>query len=191
MEGLQISQHAKERYAERIMNKTDKTEIAAYVNTHEEKIQTDISKMIEFGSKIYEGNTSNQTKTSYVVVYLNGTWVVLVDPKQNKVITLYTVDLMVGKEFNDTYMTLIKDKIESLKNDISSTVNKLEGNNKDLKESIDEEENEYKNLKKELNRIQERMEVEKQMIESNNAAILAEKEKMKTFINGFLKRKVL
>ena len=191
MEGLQISQHAKERYAERIMNKTDKTEIAAYVNTHEEKIQTDISKMIEFGSKIYEGNTSNQTKTAYVVVYLNGTWVVLVDPKQNKVITLYTVDLMVGKEINDTYMTLIKDKIESLKNDISSTVNKLEGNNKDLKESIDEEENEYKNLKKELNRIQERMEVEKQMIESNNAAILAEKEKMKTFINGFLKRKVL
>lgn len=188
---LQISQHAKERYAERIMDKNDKTEIALFINTHEDKILNDISKMIEFGTKIYEGPTSNQTKSAYVVVYLNGTWVVIVDPKPNKVITLYTVDLMVGKDFNDMYMGLIKDKINNIKATINTNVKKLEQNNTDLKNSIADEEEEYKKLKKEMNRIQERMEVEKQMIESNNSAIIAEKDKMKSFINDFLKRKVL
>ena len=189
---LQISQHAKERYAERIMDKTDKTEMAAFINTHEEKIFNDISKMIEFGSKIYEGATTNQqSKAKYIVVYLNGTWVVLIDPKTNTVITLYTVDLMVGKDFNDMYMDLIKDKINSLKDSINQTVDSLNKSNNDIKTSIVEEEEEVKNLRKELNRLQDRIEVQRQMIESNNLAIAAEKEKMKDFINNFLKRKVL
>ena len=187
-----ISQHAKERYAERIMDKSDKIDINNFINTHADKIQTDISKMIEFGSKIYEGKTHNpQHKADNVAVYLNGTWIVILDAKSNKVITLYTVDLMVGKEFNDIYLDMIKERIAKIKEDIKNNTDKFKNDNKAIEDSINEESVELKRLKSEVNRLTERIEAEKEMISANKASISAEEDKLRDFINDFLKEKVL
>ena len=42
-----ITEHAKQRYAERIMDRDNKIDIAVYINQNEEKIRQDILKMIK------------------------------------------------------------------------------------------------------------------------------------------------
>ena len=57
-----ISQHAKERYAERIMDKTHPTDVHIYINDNENKIITNINKMIEFGELIHSGKNEDNNK---------------------------------------------------------------------------------------------------------------------------------
>ena len=108
---MDISLHAKERYAQRIMDKDDKTDVAVYINNHNEDIEVAIGKMIEYGELIYTGVSTSKYNNSIVDVYLKDTWVVIVDNKKNKVITLYSIDLGVGKEFNEMYMSKLLDRL--------------------------------------------------------------------------------
>ena len=98
-----ISKHAEERYAERIMERDTKGDIAVFINEHKEKISTDINKMIEFGKKIYSGKSpqlsqKNNNKPYIVDIYLNGYWVIIVGKENNTVITLYNIDLQVDQK---------------------------------------------------------------------------------------------
>ena len=81
---IKISNHASQRYAERIMSKED-TDVQRFMVTHEQKIHDDIEKLIEYGQIIYSGKQKTRDgKTNNVDVYLNGTWVVLVDAKKKQ-----------------------------------------------------------------------------------------------------------
>lgn len=59
LKSLHISNHAKERYAERNMHAT-KLEVPMFVDKYDTKIQDDISKMVEYGELIYTGNNPAQ-----------------------------------------------------------------------------------------------------------------------------------
>ena len=50
---ITISKHAKERYAERIMDRDNKTDVAVFLRDHDDKIQNDIEKMLEYGTLLY------------------------------------------------------------------------------------------------------------------------------------------
>ena len=47
-----VSKHARERYAERIMDK-DGTDVATFAIKNEKKILDDIDKMVEYGELLY------------------------------------------------------------------------------------------------------------------------------------------
>lgn len=111
MNEITISQHALERYAERIMDRDNKTDIAVFLRDHKEKAETDIKKMIEFGEWLYTGISTTNYNKAIVDVYLNGTWVLILDNKSKKVITLYAIDLGLGKEFNEAYIQKLKEKL--------------------------------------------------------------------------------
>ena len=56
---MNITKHAMQRYAERIMEKEDTTDVLVFIEQHKEKIEEDISKMIEYGELIYTGKNLN------------------------------------------------------------------------------------------------------------------------------------
>lgn len=169
---LKLTQHAKERYARRIMNREEKLDIAVFVAQHEDKIFNDISKMVEYGEQIYEGPSISEYNREPVTVILNGSWILILDKKTSKVVTLYKIDLGLGKEFNDSYISKLKEKLENSKKQFEETsreldetitvykdclaqneaviddyrriINELEAQNKNYKEIIDyEETNKY------------------------------------------------
>ena len=107
-----ISAHAKQRYAERIMGKEDTVEINRFITLNEDKIKTDINKMIEYGELIYRGKSAaKNSKGNMLDVYLQNCWVVLVDKSSEIVVTLYKIDLELGDEFNKTYMSKMLEKL--------------------------------------------------------------------------------
>lgn len=107
-----ISRHAQERYSERIMGKDDTVEINRFITLNEDKIKTDINKMIEYGELIYRGKSAaKNSKGNMLDVYLQNCWVVLVDKSSGVVVTLYKIDLELGDEFNKTYISKMLEKL--------------------------------------------------------------------------------
>lgn len=146
---LQISQHARERYAERIKEK-DERDIPTYVAQNKERIESDINKMVQYGEIIYQGSLKDK---NIVNVILNGTWVVLTDKDNQKVITLYKIDFHLGEEFNKNFISLQLEKIcEAKKNyeEIVEKVNKDKEQYKRLIEDNTQEINEIKSVIKAL-----------------------------------------
>ena len=115
-----VSKHAKERYAERIMNKEDLWDINYFVNQNEEKIIKDITKMLEYGEVIYSGKQKdNKGRENTVDVYRKDCWILLVDKCTKNVITLYKVDLGCGDDFNVEYVTRMVEKIHTAMDNVS------------------------------------------------------------------------
>lgn len=110
---FKISKHAKERYSERIIGNSDANSINRFIVENEEKIKTDINKMITYGDCIYIGKQSQKDgKGNVLNVYLKDTWVVLVDIKAEVVVTLYKIDLGCGDEFNLQYVSKMREKLD-------------------------------------------------------------------------------
>lgn len=149
-----ISKHAKERYAERIMEKDSILEINTFIVQNEDKIINDINKMIHYGQLIYTGKQTQKDGRSYnVEVFLNGLWIVIVDEKSKNVITLYKIDLGVDDEFNQEYVNRMMDKFNAAKENLEVITSKIDKENDSYKTMIEqniEQINEYKSYIKNL-----------------------------------------
>ena len=110
-----ISKHAKQRYAERIMDKDELVEVNIFIARNEEKINNDILKMIEYGEIIYEGESLNLNNKRNTLVCLSGTWVLILDAQSYNVITLYKIDLGLEEAFNKEYVSRMVEKINDEK----------------------------------------------------------------------------
>lgn len=116
-----ISKHAKERYAERIMDRDSKTDVAVFLRDHDDKIQHDIEKMLEYGTLLYEGQSFRDPKKT-VGVTLSGAWVLIWDTREFVVITLYCIDLGVGEEVNQSFIKNAVEQIQAAKTQYADTV---------------------------------------------------------------------
>lgn len=149
-----ISNHAKNRYAERILNKDDNNEIQRFITENDEKIKTDINKMISYGEVIFTGKQSQKDgKGNVVSVYLKDTWVILVDTKNENVITLYRVDLGCGDDFNNQYVSKMMDKLNESKDALMTTKIEVETESNMYKDMIADAQvqiNQYKGFIKNL-----------------------------------------
>ena len=85
------------------MARDNPTDVAVFIRDHEDKIQNDIEKMLEYGTLLYEGPSSKDMNRP-IGVTLNGSWVVIWDTKEFVVITLYCIDLGVGKDVNEAFI---------------------------------------------------------------------------------------
>ena len=149
-----VSKHAKERYAERIMERATNNEIQTFVVQNEEKIIGDINKMIQYGELIYTGKQAQKDGRTYnVEVYLNGLWVVITDIKSKNVITLYKIDLGVDEEFNQEYVNRMMNKFNAAKENLEHVTLEVEKENDSYKTIIEQNVsliNEYKGYIKNL-----------------------------------------
>jgi len=153
-ENCSISKHAKERYTERILNKCDSNEIQLFIIQNEDKIQVDINKMIAYGELIYSGKQCGKNNNSNVInVYRKDMWIILLDVKNNTVITLYKIDLGCGEDFNSEYMTRMLKKLSKSQSDLSKTENRVAEEStlyKELMEQNNLQINEYRTYIKNL-----------------------------------------
>ena len=157
-----LTKHAKERYAQRIMDRDNKTDVAVFIAQHEEKIQQDIEKMIGYGTVLYEGVSTSIANNSIVTVILNGHWVLIIDPKKNTVITLFEIDLGLGKEFNDSYIQKIREKLDEATAEYERVATAIDNETKSYQEKlnenlalIDEYKKNIKSLEKQNSNLQE------------------------------------
>ena len=115
LENIKISNHARERYSLRIMDKESKSDIAVFMAQHEQKIKEDIFKMIQYGTLLYSGKSVSEFNKQPVDIFLNGTWVIIVDIAKCNVVTLYSIDLGLGQDFNKQYIEKLMDKLNAAK----------------------------------------------------------------------------
>lgn len=153
---MQVSDHAQRRYAERIMDRDTKADVAVYVSANKDKINNDINKMVEYGTLIYSGKM--EKNNNIVNVYIKDTWIVLVDPGSKRVITLYSIDLGVGNLFNEEYIGRLMHKLESAKADYEAKNAELQELIQELREQQEENKEkitEYRRLANELEKANE------------------------------------
>ena len=164
MDKMVITKHAMSRYAERIAGRDELIDINIYIAQNEDKIVEDINKMCEHSELIYTGKVGNRDNNP-VNVYLSGTWILLTDLTETKVITLYKVEFNVGEDFNKQFIQKILDKLaedkkvleekraeinteksayeqiikdnEDMINEYRGTIKMLERNNADYREAIE------------------------------------------------------
>lgn len=150
-----ISAHAKTRYAERIMGKED-IDVNRFVTLNEDKIKTDINKMINFGELIYSGRQSHKdNKGNIVNVYLRDCWVVLVDSRAKNVITLYKIDLGLDDEFNKAYISKMMEKLNANKEVLESVQQQVQAESNTYREMISDAETQIKEYRGMIKNLEE------------------------------------
>lgn len=151
---MAITKHAMTRYAERIAGRDELIDINIYIAQNEEKIVEDINKMYEYSSFIYSGRVGNRDNNP-VNVYLSGTWVILTDLNNTKVITLYKVEFNIGEDFNKQFITKTLEKLESDKKNLEEQRGKIKEEKTAYEQIVkdnDDQINEYRGIIKMLER---------------------------------------
>lgn len=169
IEDLIITEHAKKRFAERIMEKDSALDISKFILEHQSEIQERIEKMIKFGTSIYKGKLRDYNITE---IFINGSWAIILDKDLRKVITLYKVDLGCSEELNEAYVSEMMNKILLTKEKYEEKKQQNQENNQQLSISIKDYQNKIKELKKMINDYQKCIDG-MDMIISNNAVELS------------------
>lgn len=162
-----ISNHAAQRYSERIMDK-EGIDVNRFITLNEDKIKTDINKMIEHGSLIYSGKQSQKDGKGKVVdVYLQNCWVILVDEQSKNVITLYKIDLGLDDEFNKTYISKMLEKLNANKEVLESVQQQVQEESNTYREMIKDAETQIKEYRGMIKNLEELCVGYKTIIDNN------------------------
>lgn len=169
IEELVITEHAKKRFVERIMEKDSILDVNKFISEHQLEIQERIEKMIKFGTSIYKGKLRDYNITE---IFINGSWAIILDKDLRKVITLYKIDLGCSEELNEAYVIEMTNKILLTKEKYEEKKQQNQENNQQLFNSIKDYQNKIKELKKMMNEYQKCIDG-MDMIISNNAVELS------------------
>lgn len=149
-----ISQHAEQRYAERLLGKDSTLDANKFIVENKEKIKTDLNKMVSYGECIFEGKQSQKDGKGKVLnVYLKDTYVILVDIKAELVVTVYKIDLGCGDDFNLQYIDKMMEKLNSKKQTLEDAKLHTECDNATYRDLLNETQaqiNQYKSMIKNL-----------------------------------------
>lgn len=151
-EKLRITQHCAERYAERVMDKENRSDVAVYVAQYKEKIETDINKLYEYATLIYSGTLKDK---NYVNVFINGTWVLLTDKDLTRAITMYKIEFGLGEEFNKDFVGKMLGKIDESRIHYCEVLQQTEKQKNEYQKIIKdftEKANDYRRMAKNLDK---------------------------------------
>lgn len=181
-----ISKHAMQRYSERIMGKED-IDVNRFITLNEDKIQTDINKLIQYGELIYQGKqTQKDGKNNIIDVYLKDCWVVLVDSRTQNVITLYKIDLGLDEEFNKAYVSKMMEKLNVKKEVLDNVQRQVKSESDTYKEMMSDAENQIKEYRTMINNLEELCEGYKLIINNNSVKIAQANKDVADVINTLI-----
>ena len=162
-----ISNHAKQRYAERIMGK-ENSDVNHFAALNEDKIKTDINKLINYGTLIYQGKQSQKDgKGNIVDVYLKDCWVIIADSRIKNVITLYKIDLGLDEEFNKAYVSKMVEKLNANKEVLESVQQQVQEESNTYREMIAAAEVQIKEYRGMIKNLEELCVAYKTVIDNN------------------------
>ena len=184
-----ISAHAKQRYSERIMGKED-TDVARFITLNEDKIKTDINKLIQYGKLIYSGRQSQKDgKGNIVDVFLKDCWVIIADSRIKNVITLYKIDLGLGDEFNKTYISKMMEKLNANKEVLESVQRQVQEESNTYKEMINDTEAQIKEYRSMIKNLEELSIGYKTVIDNNCVKITQANRNVAEVVNQMINKK--
>lgn len=185
-----ISEHCKQRFAERIMGKDDNGDVKRFIITNEEKIQNDIHKLIQYGDLIFTGKQSQKDgKGNVVDVFLKDCWVVLVDSRAKKVITLYKIDLGLDDDFNKAYIAKMMEKLNANKEALESVQQQVQVESDMYRQMIDEAEIQIKEYRTMIKNLEELCAAYKTVIENNSVKIAQANKDVVEVLNTLINKK--
>ena len=185
-----VSKHAMQRYAERMAGKDSELEINRYATLNEEKIKADINKLINYGQLIYSGKQSHKDgKGNTIDVYLKDCWVILVDNKSKNVVTLYKIDLGLGDEFNNTYVSKMMEKLNECKESLKEVQQIVQEESNTYKELINETETQIKEYKSMIKNLEELSVGYKAIIDNNIVKVSQANKDVADVINKLVNKK--
>lgn len=188
-----ISRHAMERYSERIMGKDENIDINRFITLNEDKIKTDINKMISYGELIYTGkqNKSKDGKNANAVVdvFLRDCWIVLADSKSKNVITLYKIDLGLDDEFNRIYISKMLERLSESKVALEETKKQVEAESNTYKKMIADAETEIKVYKSMIKNLEELCEGYKMIVDNNIVKVSKASREVAHILNTMIGKK--
>lgn len=188
-----ISRHAMERYSERIMGKDENIDINRFITLNEDKIKTDINKMISYGELIYTGkqNRSKDGKNANAVVdvFLRDCWIVLADSKSKNVITLYKIDLGLDDEFNRIYISKMLERLSESKVALEETKKQVEAESNTYKKMIADAETEIKVYKSMIKNLEELCEGYKMIVDNNIVKVSKASREVTHILNTMIGKK--
>lgn len=185
-----ISNHAMKRYAERIMGKEDSTDVNQFVTLNEDKIKTDINKLIKYGEVIYTGKQSQKDgKGNVVDVHLKDTWIILADGKVKNVITLYKIDLGLDDEFNKSYVSKMIDKLNSQKANLEQTKLDVKSESDMYREMINDAESQIKEYRSMIKNLEELCVGYKSIIDNNCVKVSQANREVTEVLNTLIGRR--
>jgi len=189
IDGIIISKHAYERYAERIMSKDNARDINVFIQKNSEKIENDIKEMIRYGTEIYSGKPhTGNAKQNDCTYILNGLWIVIVDSHDLKVITLYKIDLGAGKAVDEAFRDSLVAQIAEAKANVRDEISLINGEAAQYQHIIDDNIlliNEYKQKIKSLESINEAY--SSTIAAANKRKVIAE-DKVKSLVSSLVGR---
>lgn len=185
-----ISKHAKERYAERIMGKESDIDVNRFVSLNEEKIKTDINKLIKYGECIFTGKQSQKDNKGNVVdVFLKDCWIVLADSRAKNVITLYKIDLGLGDEFNKLYVSKMMEKLNTYKEELNNVQQLVKEESNTYREMIADAETQIKEYKTMIKNLEELCVAYKAVIDNNIVKVAQANKEVTDTLNTMIGKK--
>ncbi|HLO11103.1 MAG TPA: hypothetical protein VK190_02480 [Pseudoneobacillus sp.] len=115
---MNVSEHCKERYVERIKGITEKLEIKQYLVDNGERIVDNINKMFEFSNFIFKGQIGGDKITRNF--YIKDDTIFVTDTASSCIITLYKVDFGFPEDATKAAIKSLIREIEDLNTKIES-----------------------------------------------------------------------
>lgn len=186
MNEVVITEHAKQRYAERIMNREDRLDVNRFIAEHAEKIQTDIQKMVQYGQQIYFGKSLVDSNKKDAYVWMCGCWILILDADGKRVVTLYEVDLGLDKEFNKRYVNGVLEKLTKEKETTKIVLSEIEKENEQCIAKIKENEELIKEFTKKITELKNQCEGYQAVLDGNKVKKSLAEENVRDIIKKLL-----
>lgn len=177
-----VSNHAKERYAERVMSRDNIIDIRKFVNDHNQDIGKWINELINHGQSIYVGPLKEK---NCVEVFVNGLWVILVGPTKKVVITLYKIDFG-DDEVNHLFVEKMRKKINSAHIRIKVAEGCSSGKVNQYKEMIAANNDEINYQKQNIKNMEELNEAYEKIIENALVNVNNEKHQLQRLVEQMI-----
>lgn len=188
MNAVNVTEHAKERYAERIMDKQESSDIKRFLYNHNDKIIQDIQKMVEYGDLLFTGK---QSKGGDVVrVYVKDAWVLLVSDDKNCVITLFKLDLGVDADFTIQYIKKIEDQLDRAKERLDSRQKEISDQRETYQQLIQENSDTIAVYRKIIRSLEEQNAGYQEVIRTLNANLFAAEQEVRETLGLLVGRKM-
>jgi len=133
---IQFTKHVLERYVERTKEYTDPNEIKFYLVNNEELVKERILKLFNSSQLMYTGKLK-EYNAAEIYINKNG-WVFPLDKKNNRLITVYKIDLHLGEAFNQEYTSRMMEAIIAIKTEYESMQYNIMLETESIKQEIDE-----------------------------------------------------
>ena len=182
-----ISNHAKERYAQRIMGKED-VDANRFISLNEDKIVKDINKMITFGDIIYEGKSLKTGKMERV--FMKDLWIVITAPESKTVVTLFAIDLGVGDDMNYQYRDMLMERLNKAKAEYQAVADACGEDVAQYQALIKDYEEEITDHRRTIKSLEELITTYKTLIDQQRTRLKVADDKVKDVINIMTSKRI-